>query len=225
MIFCQNTVMEAYSKIPDIKKTIRKFTRTNRKLNDLQKEYDQLQDEYDRLEEKEEEEENKIAKMILELERFQTGRKRDEIDTMITNNKAKLRELYKTIIDEIQTEKRHVRREQRRIKEERHKEERRIRAEERRIRREQRLKEIQNDLLPPLEDIHGNSNPDRAGEDLSKYISPSSSSSSYKSSDISTSPESSPKYKTRPSIQARPSIHKGGKRKNNKTKKHKNTRE
>jgi hypothetical protein len=212
MIFCRDTVME------DIKKKIRKFNRTNRKLNDLQKEYDQLEEEYNQLEEKEEEEENKINKMILELERFQTGRKRGEIFTMITNNKAKLRELYKTIVDEIQTEKRRVRREQRRIKEERHTEERRIRAEERRIRREQRMKEIKNDLLPPLEDIHGNSNPDDEGEDLSKYISPSSS-SSYESSDISTSPEPSPKSRTRLSIR------KGGKRKNNKTKKHKNTRE
>lgn len=212
-IFYRDTVMEANSKIHAIKKEFRKFNRTNRKLNDLQKEYDQLEEEYNRLEEEEDQEKNKIAKMILELERFQTGRKRGEIFTMITNNKAKLRELYKTIVDEIQTEKRRVRREQRRIKEERHKE-------ERRIRREQRLKEIKNDLLPPLEDIHGNSNHDDEEENLLKYISPSSSSGS--SSDISTSPEPSPKSRTRLSIQTRPSIRKGGK---NKTKKHKNTRE
>ena len=128
---------------------------------------------------------------------------------MINNNKGKLDQLYKTIIDEIHTEQRQIRREQRRIKTEQHLEQRRIKEEQRRIKAEK-------DALPDLEEIdqtyilEARSKP--------KYASSSSSSieisNEISSSDISTSPELSSKSNSR-------TRSKGGKRKNNKTKKHK----
>ena len=110
--------------ISGIKKKIRKLSRKSRKNLNLQGEYDRLQEEYDRLEEEydrlEEEEGEEVNKMILELKQLQTGRMRRETANTITNNKAKIDQLYKTIIDEILAEQRRIRREQRRIKTEQH---------------------------------------------------------------------------------------------------------
>ena len=206
--------------ISGIKKKIRNLSRKTRKNLILQEEYDRLEEEYDRLEEEydrlEEEEGEEVNKMILELKQLQTGRMRRETVNMINNNKGKLDQLYKTIIDEIHTEQRQIRREQRRIKTEQHLEQRRIKEEQRRIKEEQRRIKAEKDALPDLEEIdqtyilEARSKP--------KYASSSSSSieisNEISSSDISTSPELSSKSNSR-------TRSKGGKRKNNKTKKHK----
>jgi hypothetical protein len=120
-------------KISSIKKKIRKLSRKTRKNLNLQEEYDRLEEEYDRLEEEynrleeeEGEEDDNVNKMILNLKQLQTGRMRRETANMINNNKGKLDQLYKTIIDEIHAE-------QRRIKTEQHLERRRIKEEQRRI--------------------------------------------------------------------------------------------
>lgn len=210
MIFCQYTLMET-DPISGIKKKIRKLSRKARENLNLQEEYDRLEEEYDRLEEEydrlEEEEGEEVNKMILELKQLQTGRMRRETVNAINNNKGKLDQLYKTIIDEIHTEQRRIRREQRRIKTEQHLEQRRIKEEQRRIKAEK-------DALPDLEEmdlthiLETRSKP--------KYASSSSSeiSNEISSSDISTSPELSSRSNSRTRA-------KGGKWKNNKTKKHK----
>ena len=145
--------------ISGIKKKIRKLSRKTRKNLNLQEEYDRLEEEYDRLEEEydrlEEEEGEEVNKMILELKQLQTGRMRRETVNAINNNKGKLDQLYKTIIDEIHAEQRRIKREQRRIK-----------TEKRRIKEEK-------DALPDLEEI------DRThileARSKPKYASPSSS--------------------------------------------------
>ena len=204
--------------ISGIKKKIRKLSRKTRKNLNLQEEYDRLEEEYDRLEEEydrlEEEEGEEVNKMILELKQLQTGRMRRETVNAINNNKGKLDQLYKTIIDEIHTEQRRIRREQRRIKTEQHLEQRRIKEEQRRIKEEHRRIKAEKDALPDLEEmdlthiLETRSKP--------KYASSSSSeiSNEISSSDISTSPELSSGSNSR-------TRSKGGKWKNNKTKKHK----
>jgi len=197
-------------RISDIKKKIRKLNRKTLRNLDLQEKYNLLEEEYNLLEEEynlfEEEEDDNVNKMILELKQLQTGRMRRETVNMINNNKDKLYKLYKTIIEEIHAEQRRIKREQRRIK-----------TEQRRIKEERRRVKEEKDALPDLEDIDQTHILETRSKP--KYASPSSGSSSEISNEISSSEIStSPELSSGSNNQTRS---KGGKRKNNKTKKHK----